>query len=211
MKPYLIGIGGASCSGKTVLAREVVRRLGADRAVIVPTDMYYIDLSELDQAARARHNFDAPEAMDWPLLTEQLEELAQGHAVDGPVYDFVTHTRTQTTRSITPRAVTIVEGLLALHSARVRDLFGTRVFVRARDAVCLARREERDLRERGRTLESVRAQYAATVRPMAERFVLPTESFADVVVSGEDPVDRSCEAVLTHMKPRIGGSDDEDQ
>jgi uridine kinase len=204
VKPYLIGIGGASCSGKTVLAREMVRRLGKDQAVIVPLDMYYIDLSELDQAARARHNFDAPEAMDWPLLTEQLELLAQGRAVDGPVYDFATHTRTQTTRRITPRAVMVVEGLLALHSARVRHLFGTKVFVRAPDAVCLARREERDLRERGRTLESVRAQYAATVRPMAEQYVLPTEAFADVVVDGEDDVKRSCEAVLAHMKQQVG-------
>jgi len=193
------------------LAREAVRRLGVDRAVVLPLDMYYAGLSELDEAARTRYNFDSPEAMDWPLLTEQLEELAQGHAVDGPVYDFATHTRTPTSRRVTPRAVIVVEGLLALHSARVRDLFGTRVFVRARDAVCLARREERDVRERGRTLESVRAQYAATVRPMAERHVLPTESFADVVVSGEDAVERSCEAVLAHMKRRARGDVDEDE
>ncbi len=211
MKPYLIGIGGASCSGKTVLAREVVRRLGEDQAVVVPLDMYYADLSELDEAARARHNFDAPGAVDWPLLTGHLEELAQGHAVDGPVYDFATHTRTQASRRTTPHAVVVVEGLLALHLARVRDLFGTRVFVRARDAVCLARREDRDVRERGRTLESVRTQYAATVRPMAEQYVLPTEAYADVVVDGEDDVERSGEAVLAHMKRRIGKDIDEHQ
>ena len=202
MKPYLIGIGGASCSGKTTLALEVVRRLGEDRAVMVPMDMYYIDLSYLDAPARAQHNFDAPESFDWVLLTGQLEALALGRTVRGPVYDFVSHTRTHETRRIAPCPVIIIEGLLALYSAPVRALFETKVFVHARDTVCRARREERDVQERGRTLQSVRKQYAETVRPMAKQYVLPTESLADVIINGEDPVERSCDAVLVHMRTR---------
>lgn len=164
--PYFIAIAGASGSGKTWLTNYLARQL---RATVVSLDSYYRDLSALDLALRAQQNFDAPEALDWELILQQLETLARGMAAERPVYDFTTHTRTTRTERVEPSGFIIVEGLFALYNQRVRELCGTKVFMSVDDGVSLSRRLERDMRERGRTRESVLAQYEATVRPMYER------------------------------------------
>ncbi len=196
-RPYLIGIAGPSGAGKTTLAQRLAREL---QAPILALDYYYRGLDAMPLAERARVNFDHPAALDRGLLLEQLAALAAGAAIRVPVYDFARHTRTSETVPLRAAGFTIVEGLFALHWEDVRALLGTRVFIEADDAVCFARRLERDTRERGRSAESVREQYVQTVRAMAERYVLPARVFADVVVSGTEPLEDCAAAVLAHVE-----------
>ncbi|MBN2311157.1 MAG: uridine kinase [Candidatus Hydrogenedentes bacterium] len=207
MAPYLIGIAGPSCAGKTVLAHALAARLARRQPVILPLDMYYADLAGVDPAARSRANFDTPDALDWPLVMAHVTALARGRAIAMPVYDFVHHTRAADTRPLGPGRIVIVEGLFALAHPELRALYDTRVFVTAPDAVCLARREARDVRERGRSAESVRTQYAETVRPMAQRHVLPTQRFADFVVSGDEAFEAAVEQIAGRMRLGLGSAD----
>jgi uridine kinase len=196
IRPYLIGIAGPSGAGKTTLARAVASRL---EAVILSLDSYYRELGELPLEERAKVNFDEPAALDRDLLVRQLTDLARGQALQVPIYDFGRHTRAPECTILEPAPFVVVEGLFALYWPEVRALLGTRVFVTAEDPVCYGRRLERDVRERGRTEESVFSQYTQTVRPMAERHILPTRAYADVVVSGCAPLERTCSAVLEHV------------
>lgn len=196
MTPYLIAIAGGSGSGKSWLAAYLASQLPA---ILVPLDAYYRDLFGLDLGVRAHQNFDAPEALDWTLILRQMEMLAQGRKIDRPVYDFATHTRSAAVERIQPGEFAIIEGLFALYEEDVRRLCGTKIFLSVEDSTCLSRRMERDVKHRGRTRDSVIAQYDGTVRPMYERYVLPTRAFADLVLCGEDPVEELAAEVLVHI------------
>lgn len=195
-KPYCIAIAGGSGSGKSWLTNHLAARLAA---TVIALDSYYRDLSALPLAERAGQNFDAPEALDWDLLVPQLEALAEGRAIEKPLYDFSVHARTGQSVRIEPGAFLIVEGLFALYSQPVRALCGTKVFVEAAGPVCLSRRIARDVEERGRTPESVITQYNETVQPMYDKYIQPTRAFADLVVSGEKPVEALAGAVLARI------------
>lgn len=196
MKPYLIAIAGPSCSGKSELSKFLQRELGGP---VLALDSYYREMAHLPLEERARANFDEPAAVDEELLIAQVRSLAAGHAVDRPVYDFTRHTRSVESEHIEPAEFVIAEGLFVLYWPELRELYGTSAFIDVADEVCFGRRLERDVRERGRTPESVRSQYASTVRPMAERYILPARVWADVVVSGVDPLARSAAAILAHV------------
>jgi uridine kinase len=197
MRPYLIGIAGPSGSGKTEIARRLAYMLDAP---ILSLDHYYRDASHLPFEERARINFDEPRALDHELLSRQLALLAEGQEIAVPVYDFTRHVRAAETHRIPAAGFVIIEGIFALYWKEVRGLLSTRVFVEVPDEIGLARRIGRDVRERGRTAASVIEQYAATVRPMAELYVLPTREFAHVRASGVDPLDLSVQAVLAHVR-----------
>jgi uridine kinase len=198
--PYLIGIAGPSGSGKTELSRRLAAMLPAQ---IVTVDSYYREMADSPLERRALTNFDAPEAIDHDLLIRQLSMIAAGREVAMPVYDFTRHTRAAHTRRLRPREFVIVEGLFALYWKDVRDLLRTKVYIAAEDQVCYERRLRRDVRERGRSEESVLLQYATTVRPMAARHVLPTRAHADVVTSGTDSLARSAALVLAHVEAAL--------
>jgi uridine kinase len=198
---YVIGIAGPSCSGKSSLAHYLAETL---RAIIVPLDSYYLDLSGLTMEERGRRNFDAPEALDWELMIAQLTRLAGGHAVDKPVYQFATHTRAAGCEWVRPAEFLIFEGLFALYHEEIRRLLGTAVFVGLDDETCLSRRLNRDTLERGRTVESIIHQYDETVRPMADRYIIPTQTFADLVLDGASPVVSMAEAVMNHIRENRG-------
>jgi uridine kinase len=202
-RPYLIGIAGPSGAGKSALAGHLAARLPG--ALVLPMDAYYRDLGDLAPDARPRVNFDHPEAVDRGLLIAHLERLAAGEAVERPVYRFATHTRAARAETVGPAAHVIVEGLLALHWAEIRRLLALAVFVDLADAACLERRVARDVAERGRSPESVREQYAETVRPMRERYVMPTRRFADLVVSGAAPLEISADRILACLDGRAAG------
>ena len=194
---YILSIGGPSCAGKTELAVLLASRLSA---TILPLDAYYLELAHLSLPERTQFNFDHPDALDHLLLTEQVRQLNQGRAIQRPIYDYAAYARLPRTELIQPGRFLILEGLFALYWEPLRALSGTRVFVDAPDAICFSRRQVRDVRERGRTPESVLAQYERTVRPMAEQYVRPTARFADLVISGEAPLASSLAAVLDHVK-----------
>jgi uridine kinase len=182
-EPLVAGIAGPSCSGKTSLAVRLVERL-APGAARLPLDAYYRDLSDLPPELRATNNFDHPDAVDRDLLLRQVAALAAGEPIEMPVYRFASHTRAPHGIPTAPPRLLIVEGLFALYWDELLDLLHARVYVDCDESTCLARRLRRDVLERGRTAESVRAQFERSVRPMGRRFVLPTRSRATLVVDG---------------------------
>jgi uridine kinase len=195
MKPFLIGVAGLSGSGKTSLARHLAQALHAPSEIIT-LDSYYHPQAHLSLAERAHLNFDHPDALDWELLCRHLDALVAGEAVEEPHYLFDQHTRAAQTRRVEPRPFLILEGILTLHRPEIRALLNLKVFVTTQPEECLRRRMERDIAERGRTRESVVQQYSATVWPMAQRYVIPSSGFADVIVSGQEPFDQSVPTVL---------------
>jgi len=197
MKPYFIGVAGPSCAGKSYLASHLAEKLDA---ALFHLDSYYRELNHLSLVQRAHYNFDSPEALDSELLLKQARELYTGQIIARPVYDFTTHSRTGETLELAPKSFVIVEGLFALHWEALRKLLGTKVFVDLGEEICLERRIERDIRERGRTREGVLEQYHTTVAPMARQFVYPTRLYADIVVTGDDDISREVEAVLRHVE-----------
>ncbi len=198
-RPYMIGIAGPSCAGKSELSRHLAARLPA---IVLPLDCYYLDLSDRPIEERAKFNFDEPGALDHDLFLRQLLALAEGKEIKRPVYDFSIHTRIKQTELVKPGRFVVVEGLFVLYWEDVRALFGTRVFVDLPDAPCLERRIVRDVRERGRTPDSVCRQFAETVQPMAALHVRPTKAFADLAIPGDNPIKNSVEAVLAHIHRR---------
>lgn len=181
MRPLIVGIAGGSGSGKTTVARAIHARLGVD-AVFLDQDAYYHDLGHLAFEERVRTNFDHPDAFDTPLMVRHLEALALGNAIDKPTYDFARHTRAEATVRVEPRDVILVDGILLFADAQLRQLFDVKVFVDVADDLRFIRRMERDVSERGRSVESVVAQYLSTVRPMHLEFVEPSKRYADVIV-----------------------------
>lgn len=196
---YLIGIAGPSGAGKSHLACHLAERL---RAPVLSLDRYYRDLSHLPSEARALSNFDEPAALEHDLLIEHAAALTTGKSIEVPVYDFSTHSRTPAPDVFEPGEFVILEGLFTLHWPELRELLGTRVYVNMTDDVCLRRRQERDVRERGRTPQSVVEQFRTTVAPMSERYVRPTRDHAHVLVSGAEPIADSVACVLEHIKRR---------
>jgi len=198
--PIVLGITGCSGSGKTTLARELARNLGG---IHFPLDNYYRDLSHLPPAERARQNLDDPEIIEAPLLVAHVAALARGEAVEQPLYNFATHSRTpgQTT-TIHPRGFLLVEGLFALYYPELLPLYHLRIYVDTPDALCLERRMKRDTEERGRAAESVMRQYEATVRPASLAYVRPSAANAEVTVNGAEALDWKVEQVWTALRGR---------
>ncbi len=194
--PHLIAIAGASGSGKSFLARYLAEQLPA---TVIAMDCYYHDLSHLPLAAREQQNFDVPEALDWDLLRSQLVVLAQGHDIERPVYDFAVHARSIRTETVRAGGFIIVEGLFALYDAAIRTLCRTKIFLAVDQPLADDRRLERDMRERGRTRESVLNQLRDTVQPMYQRYVLPTKVYADLLLDGAEPVERLAAPVRRHI------------
>jgi uridine kinase len=198
--PVLLAIAGCSGSGKTTLGAELARTLGG---VHFQFDNYYRDLSHLPLAERPLENFDDPSLIESPLLIAHVTALAEGRAIERPLYDFATYIRLpDQTESIRPAPFILVEGLFALHYADLLPLYQLRVYVDTPDEVCFERRLKRDMDERGRTAESVRRQYDATVRPASVAFVRPSAIHADLTVDGTGALDWKVERVLTEMRAR---------
>ena len=182
MQSITIGVAGGTGSGKTTVALKILERVGFDRITYVPHDAYYRDASTLPPAERAQLNFDHPDSLDNDLLIKHLRQLQAGQAVEIPVYDFKTHSRTAETRQVTPQPVILVEGILIFVDKRLRDLMDVKIFVDTDADIRFIRRLQRDIQERGRLAESVINQYLRTVRPMHLEFVEPSKRHADVII-----------------------------
>lgn len=180
--PLVIGVAGGSGSGKTTVANVVRERVGAQRIAYLPHDAYYKDLSHLPPTQRRQVNFDHPDSLENELLIEHIRRLKRGESVELPVYDFTTHSRTEKTIRVEPKAVILVEGILIFAEPRLRPLFDVKIFVDTDADIRFIRRLQRDITERGRTTESVIEQYLKTVRPMHLEFVEPSKRYADVII-----------------------------
>ncbi|WP_282115538.1 uridine kinase [Lactobacillus intestinalis] len=190
-KPIIIGITGGSGSGKTTIAHEIANQIEAnDRIVIMTQDSYYKDNTGLPMSERQKINYDHPNAFDMPLLEAQLNQLLHRKPIEMPTYDFTEHTRSDKTVHINPADIIILEGILVLFNEEIRNLMDIKVYVDTDDDIRFIRRLERDMKERGRSLDSVINQYLTTVKPMYHQFIEPTKRYADIIIpeGGENNV-----------------------
>ncbi|BDR60121.1 uridine kinase [Lactobacillus xylocopicola] len=182
-KPVVIGITGGSGSGKTTIARKIVEQMQENEHVLIMTqDSYYKDNTGIPMNIRMNINYDHPDAFDVALLKQQLRSLLEYQAIEMPVYDFKKHTRSTDTIHVEPADIIILEGILVLASADIRNLMDIKVYVDTDDDIRFIRRLERDIKERGRSLDSVIEQYLGTVKPMYHQFIEPTKRYADIII-----------------------------
>ena len=182
MRPIVIGVAGGTGSGKTTVSNQILQRVGAEHITYIPHDAYYRDHGHLPPRQRDQVNYDHPDSLETELLIEHLRELRAGRAVEIPVYDFTTHTRTQQTRRVEPAPVIMVEGILVFVEPVLRELFDVKLYVDTDADVRFIRRLRRDVQDRGRSVESVCEQYLSTVRPMHLEFIEPSKRYADVII-----------------------------
>ena len=187
IKSFIVGIAGGTGSGKTTIAAGIAAAFGAERATLIDADSYYADLSHLPLQQRHYENFDHPNALNLALLAQHLRNLKSGKSVTRHVYDFATHTSLRETVILKPAPVIIVEGILIFVPQELSALFDIKIYLDEDADVRLLRRMQRDITERGRTMESVARQYLEQVRPMHDQFVAPTKAHTDIVIGpGQD-------------------------
>jgi len=178
----LIGIAGGSGSGKTLVARTIVRELGSDRVVIIDQDSYYRNLEDIPFAEREARNFDHPDAFDGDLLRRHVRELLEGRGIEQPIYDYTEHRRLRETRRVGEHFCIVLEGLMIFTDPELRAMMDIKLFIDADADVRFIRRLRRDLVERGRSVDSIVRQYEESVRPMHLQFVDPSKRHADVII-----------------------------
>lgn len=178
----IIGISGASASGKSLLANTIVNELGSDQVVIISEDAYYKNNSNIPFEERAKINYDHPDAFDHELLYQHLLLLQQGKSVEIPIYNHSLHLRDKETRPIGQHSIIVLEGILLFVEPALRDIMDIRIYMETSLDICLIRRLKRDIKERGRSLDSVLLQYEETVRPMYLQFIDPSKRYADLIV-----------------------------
>jgi uridine kinase len=205
--PVIVGIAGGTASGKTTLARRVLSTLGGDECLLISHDRYYHDVEN-----PRTFNYDHPDALQTSLLVDHLIELKAGNDAELPDYDFTTHTRRERGVATPWRPTILVEGILALESADLRELYDLMVYVETPDDLRLARRIRRDATERGRDVEEVLTRWLTTVRPMHMRFVQPTRTFADLELTGTGLLEPLVDSLLSAIDQRRRelGEDDGD-
>jgi uridine kinase len=181
-RPFVLGVAGGSSSGKTTVAERLADLIGDEHLALLRLDSYYHDRPDLPFDERAKANYDHPAAFDWELMDHHLSRLCEGHAVDVPVYDYAQHLRSDDVVQVPPARVVVVEGILVLWEAALRERFDLKVFVDTDADVRLIRRLRRDVAERGRSIESIVDQYTETVRPSHLQFVEPSKRYADVII-----------------------------
>ncbi len=204
----IIGISGGTGSGKTTVAQKIISSIGEANVVYLQQDSYYRNLGDMPLDQRHQVNFDHPDAFDTELMLDQLEALRSGESVERPVYDFRTHSRRTETIRVEPLPIIIVEGILVFFDPRMRRLMDIKIFVNCDPDVRFARRLERDIRERGRTVQSVIEQYMTTVRPMHLQFIEPCMRYADIILpeggfneAGVDLIIGKIRSVLADYNP----------
>lgn len=181
-KGILIGIAGASGSGKTLVAHTIHKSLASEKVAIIQEDAYYKELDHLSFEERTKINFDHPDAFDHDFLIEQLQQLLDGQIIEHPIYDYSIHSRKEECRRIGPHRIIIIEGILILAIPELRKMMDIKIYIDTAPEICLVRRLRRDIMDRGRDVESVLNQYEKTVRPMYLQFVEPSKRYADIII-----------------------------
>ena len=201
----IIGICGGTGSGKTTIARRVIEAVGRENVILIEQDSYYRNLADMPLDERHQANFDHPDSIDSEMLMNHLKRLKSGDSIEMPVYDFKSHTRSDVSDHIEPKPVVLVEGILIFSEPRILSLLDVRVFVDTPDDIRFIRRLQRDIRERGRTTESVIAQYFTTVRPMHFEFVEPSKRSADIIIPEGGNQEIGIEFICSKIREEIYG------
>ena len=204
MKPVIIAVAGGSASGKTTVTNEILEKLDIDSVLIIKHDDYYNDQSHMTLEERYLVNYDHPNSLDNDLLVSHVKELIKGNPVLKPTYDFVLHTRSDVQETIKPKRVIILEGILILTDKRLRALSDIKLFVELDDDLRFIRRLSRDIKDRGRTIDSVINQYLSTVKPMYHQFVEPTKRYADVIIPNNIRHDVAVDIIVAKINAILG-------
>lgn len=199
----IIGIAGGTGCGKTTVVNTILNELPEGEVGVISQDSYYKDTSHLSYDERVKINFDHPRSIDFELLENHLKELKKGNPINQPVYSFVTHNRTGDTIITQPRKVMIVEGILILSHAEIRDLFDIKIFVHADSDERLVRRLKRDITERGRDINEVLMRYQTTLKPMHQQFIEPMKEYADMIIPNNKYNTVAVDIVKTIINERL--------
>jgi uridine kinase len=202
----IIGICGGTGSGKTTLARRIINIVGRENVILVEQDSYYRNLADMPLDERRQANFDHPDSIDSEMMMNHLKRLKLGQSIEMPVYDYKNHVRSNETIHLENKPVIIVEGILIFAEPRISVLLDVKVFVDTPDDIRFIRRLQRDIVERGRTVESVIKQYFATVRPMHHEFVEPSKRYADIIIPEGANTDIGIEFICSKIREEITGS-----
>ena len=190
-------IGGGSASGKTYVLKKVLEQIPEDKVTRISLDDYYKEFSNLPFEERAKINFDHPKSFDWKLMVDQIKRLKNGETIEKPIYDFTIHGRSEKTEIVEPKELILVEGIMALVNKDLRALGDLKVYINASRERRLVRRIERDQRERGRTYESIIEQYFATVLPMYEEIIAPSQYYADLIINNDGITTKSIDVLVS--------------
>jgi len=205
-RPFLIGVAGGTCSGKTTLSEKLAVLAGDEHLALIKLDSYYVASHDTPLVDRAKMNYDHPDAFDWQLLNDHLAALSAGATVPVPVYDFTIHDRSNDVRMVRPASIVVVEGILVLWEAQLRDRFDLKVYVDTDDDLRLIRRLRRDVAERGRTIDNIIEQYLDTVRPSHEQFIEPSKRHADVIFPEGGMNEAAVEMLLARVREFAGSA-----
>jgi uridine kinase len=208
----IIGISGGTGSGKTTVTQKIINAVGSEGVVYLQQDAYYRNLGDMPIDLRHKVNYDHPDAFDTELLINHLQALREGESIEQPIYDYSTHSRRTETFHVEPRPVIIIEGILVFDLPRLRGLMDLKIFVDADADIRFIRRLDRDVHERGRSVESIINQYLTTVRPMHLQFVEPSKRYADIIIPeggynevGIDLITEKIKSILARTAVRGGG------
>ena len=199
----IIGIAGGTGCGKTTVVNTILNELPEGEVGVISQDSYYKDTSHLSYDERVKINFDHPRSIDFELLESHLKELKKGNSINQPVYSFVKHNRTSDTIITQPRKVMIVEGILILSHAEIRELFDIKIFVHADSDERLVRRLKRDITERGRDINEVLMRYQTTLKPMHQQFIEPMKEYADIIIPNNKYNTVAVDIVKTIINERL--------
>ncbi len=203
-KTILVGIAGASASGKSLLANTLVEELQSEHVCVISEDSYYRDQSHMSMVERVRTNYDHPDSMDHDLMLEHMNMLKEGQAVNVPLYDYTAHNRKEECRHVLPARVILIEGILLFTRPEVRQAFDLRFYMDTPLDICLIRRMKRDIVERGRDVDSVIKQYLETVRPMFLQFIEPARQHADLIIPHGGKNRIAIDLIKTKIQDLIG-------
>ncbi|MFN4200946.1 MAG: uridine kinase [Fervidobacterium gondwanense] len=200
---YIILVGGGTGSGKTTVAKRIMESIGSDKCVMLPMDNYYKDMSHLPLEERKKYNYDHPDMIEHTLIVKHVKELLTGKSVDLPDYDFAQYTRTENNIKVDPKPILLIEGIFALYYDELRALADLKIYVDTEGDERFIRRLQRDIFERGRTIESVINQYLNTVKPMHDAYVEPTKKHADIIIPRGGYNDKAIEVVVEYIQNLI--------
>ena len=200
----IIGISGGTGSGKTTIAQALLESFHRNSATYIPQDNYYKDRSNMMPQEREEVNYDHPKSIDMGLLIEQIKDLQNGKSIEMPIYNFITHNKRKETKKIFPHKYIIIDGTLILHDDDLRNLLNSKVFIELNSDLRFIRRLQRDTKERGRTAEAVIKQYIESVKPMYHKFIEPTRNKADILLLGDDPVEKNIQKIKSYLKISFG-------
>jgi len=199
----IVGITGGTGCGKTTIVHQLLEHFSKDDTILISQDDYYHDLSHLSYDERVQINFDHPDSIDFALLEQHLKTLKKGSLIEKPEYSFVEHNRSVNTRTIVPKRIILLEGILIFTLPEIRKLLDLKIYIKAHSDIRLQRRIKRDVQERGRDIEEITERYENTLKPMHERFIAPVKQYADLIITNNEQGNLNLDAVYAAIQTRL--------